>query len=59
MFNFLKKKSETEKLNLLYKKLMEEAYKLSHTDRKAGDAKFAEAEEIAARIEVLSKKSKN
>ena len=46
-----KRKTEKEKLQARYKKLMEEAYKLSHTDRKASDLKSAEADAILKRIE--------
>ena len=48
------KKSPAEKLQKRYEKLMEESYKLSHTDRKASDLKRAEAEEVAKEIEQLN-----
>ncbi len=51
MFGLFKKKSPKEKLEEQYKKLMEESYKLSHTDRKASDLKRAEAEEVLKQIE--------
>ena len=54
MFGLFKKKSEKEKLQDEYKKLIEEAYRLSHTDRKASDLKTAEAEEILKKIEALA-----
>jgi len=53
MFNLFKKKSEKEKLQEVYAKLTAEAYKLSHTNRKASDQKAAEADEIARKIEQL------
>lgn len=53
MFGLFKKKSEKEKLSAKYKKLLEEAHRLSHIDRKAGDAKLAEAEELIKQIENL------
>ncbi len=53
MFGLFKKETEKEKLQKQYKKLMEEAYKLSHKDRSASDAKTAEADEIAKRMERL------
>lgn len=53
MFGLFKKKSEKEKLQEEYKNLVEEAYKLSHTDRTASDAKTAEAEEILKKIDAL------
>ena len=52
MFGF-KKKSEKEKLQAKYEKLIAEAYKLSHSDRKASDLKTAEADEILKKIESL------
>lgn len=56
MFGLFKKKTETEKLQEKYKKLMEEAFKLSHTDRKASDDKTAEAEEVMKQIVALKGK---
>lgn len=53
MFGLFKSPSEKEKLQKQYKKLHEEAHRLSHSDRKAGDAKLAEAEEVAKKIEAL------
>ena len=47
------KKSEKEKLQKHYAKLMEEAHRLSHSDRRASDAKAAEADEIARKIEAM------
>jgi len=53
MFGLFKKKSQTEKLQEEYKKLMSEAHKLSQVNRSAGDAKYAEAQDILHKIEVL------
>jgi uncharacterized protein Yka (UPF0111/DUF47 family) len=53
MFGLFKKKSEKEKLQEVYSKLMSEAHQLSHTNRKLADAKLAEAEELIKRIEKL------
>ena len=50
MFGF-KKKSEKEKLQAKYKKLVAEAYQLSHSDRRASDLKTAEADEVLKKIE--------
>ena len=50
-----KRKTEKEKLQARYKKLMKEAYKLSHTDRKASDLKTAEAEALLKIGEALLK----
>lgn len=53
MFNLFKKKTEVEKLNEKYAKLMEEAHKLSTSNRSESDKKFAEAQEIADRIQEM------
>ena len=53
MFGLFKKKSEKEKLQAKYKKLMAESHKLSQTNRKAGDEKMAEANEVLEKIESL------
>lgn len=53
MFNIFKKKSEIEKLQDKYKKLLAEAHSLSQRDRKAGDQKMADAEDVAQKIEKL------
>lgn len=47
------KKSDKEKLQDKYKKLIDEAYKLSHSDRRASDLKTAEADELLKKIESL------
>lgn len=47
------KKSEKEKLQKKYEKLMKQSFDLSKTNRKAGDQKVAEAEEILKQIEAL------
>lgn len=57
MFGLFKKKSEVDKLYNRYEKLTKEAHTLSHTDRSAGDAKLAEAEDVMMKIEELEKKS--
>jgi len=53
MFGLFKKKSPTDKLRDQYSKLMSEAFDLSKTDRKASDAKYAEADKIMKEIEEL------
>jgi hypothetical protein len=53
MFGLFKKKSAKDKLQEKYRKLMEEAYRLSHSNRKASDEKTAEAEAILRRIEEM------
>ncbi|NVJ85303.1 MAG: Lacal_2735 family protein [Algoriphagus sp.] len=53
MFNLFKKKTEAEKLQELYKKTLEKAHKLSHSNRAESDKLMAEAEEIAKKIEKI------
>jgi hypothetical protein len=53
MFGLFKKKTEKEKLQETYKKLLEEAYKLSHTNRKASDLKTFEADELLKKIQTM------
>lgn len=50
MFGLFKKSSEKEKLQKKYKKLLEEAFTLSKTNRTASDAKTAEAELVLKQI---------
>ena len=54
MFGLFKKKTEKEKLQDQYQKLMAEAHKLSTVDRKASDQKTAEADEVMKRLEALN-----
>ena len=54
MFNLFKKKSEKEILQKQYRKLMEEAHRLSHINRKLADVKVYEADEVMKRLEKLS-----
>lgn len=51
MFGIFKKKSRKEKLQEQYKKLMAEAHRLSATNRKRGDDKIAEAEQVMQEID--------
>ena len=53
MFNLFKKKSELDKLHEKYAKLMEESHKLSTSNRTESDKKYAEAQEIAVRIQEI------
>lgn len=55
MFGLFKKKSELDKLQDLYKKLLEESYKLSTSNRSESDKKQAEAHAVLQQIEVLQK----
>lgn len=53
MFGLFKKKTALEKLNEKYQKLMEESFNLSKTNRKASDAKVAEAELVLKEMDGL------
>ncbi|MFS4481404.1 Lacal_2735 family protein [Hyunsoonleella sp. 2307UL5-6] len=54
MFGLFKKKSEKEKLQEQYKKLLKEAHSLSTSNRKRSDQKAFEAEEVMKQIEKLA-----
>ncbi|WP_422080506.1 Lacal_2735 family protein [Ulvibacterium sp.] len=58
MFGLFKKKSEVEKLQEKYQKLMKEAFDLSKSNRSASDTKYAEADEVQKQIEALTASSK-
>lgn len=53
MFGLFKKKSEKEKLEEKHRKLIDESYKLSHTNRTASDQKAAEADAVLKQIDAL------
>ncbi|MGV3599130.1 MAG: Lacal_2735 family protein [Bacteroidota bacterium] len=53
MFGLFKKKTEAEKINEQYKKLLAEYHRLSTVNRKEADLKMAEAEAIAKKLEAL------
>lgn len=53
MLGLFKKKSEKEKLMDQYKKMLAEAHKLSHTDRRASDQKMLEADQLIKKIESM------
>lgn len=53
MLGLFKKKSEKEKLMDQYKKLLSEAHKLSHSDRRASDQKMLEADQLIKKIESM------
>lgn len=57
MFSLFKKRSEIDKLNETYLKLMKEARELSQRNRTAGDAKYAEADEVLKKIDALKKQN--
>ena len=52
MFGLFKKKTEKETLLKKYKTLTEEAFKLSHSNRTASDAKTKEANDILEKIKM-------
>jgi len=53
MFGLFKRTSELDKLQKQYEKLMSDWHKLSTTNRALSDKKYAEAEAILAKIEIL------
>ena len=55
MFNLFKKKSNVEKLQAKYEKLMKEWHQFSTTNRSKSDEKYAEAQKVLDEIEVLKK----
>ena len=57
MFGIFKKKTELEKLNDQYKKLMEQSYLKSTINRTESDALLAEANKILNQMELLKKQN--
>ncbi|UII75659.1 Lacal_2735 family protein [Flagellimonas sp. HMM57] len=53
MFGLFKKKTEKEKLQEEYAKLLREAHALSTSNRKLSDQKTYEAEEVMKKIDLL------
>lgn len=53
MFGIFKKKGKLDKLQDQYKGLLEEAFKLSTSNRSESDKKQAEAQKILEQIEIL------
>ncbi len=53
MFGLFKKKSDKEKLDAQYKKLLKEAHTLSTTNRKLSDQKVSEADAVLKQLEAL------
>lgn len=53
MFSIFKKKSKSEKLQEKYNKLMSDWHKLSTINRSKSDEKYAEAQNILEKIELL------
>jgi len=56
MLGLFKKKTDKEKLMDQYKKLMDQSFNLSKTDRTASDKKYAEAQEFIAQIDKMEGK---
>lgn len=57
MFGLFKKKSDIDKLQDSYKKLMEEAYKLQSINRSDSDKKYQDADDVLKKIEALQSKT--
>ena len=55
MFGIFRRKSKVEKLQLKYKKLLEESHKHSKVNRKLSDRKMFEANKILDQIDELNK----
>ena len=53
MFGLFKKKSEKEKLQEQYSKLLKESHRLSTINRAESDKKAAEADALARQIEAM------
>ncbi len=53
MFGLFKKKSEKDKLEELYRKKKEQAFRMSRTNRKEGDRMEKEANDILNKIDKL------
>ena len=56
MFKIFKRKSKVEKLESKYKKLLEESFILSTTNRKLSDVKKTEAEKVLNQIKLIKEK---
>ena len=57
MFKLFRKKSEVEKLENSFKKLMKEWHELSSINRKLSDEKYAMAQALIPRIDLLKKRN--
>ncbi|MGC1515202.1 MAG: Lacal_2735 family protein [Maribacter sp.] len=55
MFGLFKKKTEKEKLQAQYEKLMKESFELSTQNRSKSDDKAAEADAVIKKIEALNR----
>lgn len=54
MFGLFRRKSEKERLQNRYYKLLEEAYKLSKVNRHESDEKLAQADALMKKIELMA-----
>ncbi len=59
MFGLFKKKTEKEKLLILYNKKKKEAFELSKIDRRKSDEKEKEASDILQQIDRIEKSNIN
>ena len=57
MFGLFKKKSEVEKLDAKYRKLLAEAHQLSTTNRTLSDSKMQEADQVLKQMDALTENS--
>lgn len=57
MFGLFKKKSPIRKLEIKHRKLLEEAFELSKSNRSVSDAKIVEAAAVMREIEILQSQS--
>lgn len=55
MFGLFKKKTQDEKLQEQYQKLLKESFELSKSNRASSDKKQAEAQAVLEQIEALKK----
>ena len=53
MFGLFKKKTEREKLEAEYEKLLKQSYELSHSNRAQSDLLAAKAQEVLDKIDAL------
>ena len=58
MFGIFKRKTEKEKLLIRYKKIKDEAFRLSKIDRRKSDEKEKEANDILDAIDKIEKTEK-
>lgn len=59
MFGLFKKTTPAEKLEKRYRALLEEAHRLSTSDRMASDRKRAEAEQVLQELDALRQGSQH